>query len=188
MRKQGLGVASVNAILQQAINPPAHNKTEKVLKNVTFREGDKVMQIKNDYEMEWKLIRNNIVTDKGTGIYNGDEGFITYIDNDSKFMEVVFDENKVVHYDFAQLDKLELSYAVTIHKSQGSEYRAVILPLLNGPEMLMTRNLLYTGLTRAKNLAVIVGSPETVYHMVDNNREIERFTTLSKKIKEFAKL
>ena len=103
-------------------------------------------------------------------------------------MEVVFDENKVVHYDFAQLDKLELSYAVTIHKSQGSEYRAVILPLLNGPEMLMTRNLLYTGLTRAKNLAVIVGSPETVYNMVDNNREIERFTTLSRKIKEFAKL
>ena len=188
MRKQGLGVASVNAILQQAINPPAPNKAEKVMKNMTFREGDKVMQIKNDYEMEWKLIRNNIVTDKGTGIYNGDEGFITYIDNDSKFMEVVFDENKVVHYDFAQLDKLELSYAVTIHKSQGSEYRAVILPLLNGPEMLMTRNLLYTGLTRAKNLAVIVGSPETVYNMVDNNREIERFTTLSKKIKEFAKL
>lgn len=188
MRKQGLGVSTINNILQEAINPPAPNKAEKVLKNMTFREGDKVMQIKNDYEIEWKLVRNHIVTDKGTGVYNGDEGFITYIDNESKFMEVVFDENKVVHYDFTQIDKLELSYAVTIHKSQGSEYKAVIMPLLNGPEMLMTRNLLYTGLTRAKKLAVIVGSPDTVYHMVDNKREVERFTTLAKKIREFAKL
>lgn len=188
MRKQGLGVGAINEILQSALNPPSPNKAEKVLKNVTFREGDKVMQIKNDYEIEWKIINNHIVTDTGTGIYNGDEGFITYIDNDSKFMEVVFDENKVVHYDFTALDKLELSYAVTIHKSQGSEYKAVVMPLLNGPEMLMTRNLLYTGLTRAKSLAVITGSPETVYSMVDNNREVQRFTTLSKKIREFAKL
>ena len=178
MRKQGLGVASVNAILQQAINPPAPNKAEKVMKNMTFREGDKVMQIKNDYEMEWKLIRNNIVTDKGTGIYNGDEGFITYIDNDSKFMEVVFDENKVVHYDFAQLDKLELSYAVTIHKSQGSEYRAVILPLLNGPEMLMTRNLLYTGVTRAKKCVCIVGRKETFSAMIANEDQHRRYSGL----------
>ena len=102
-------------------------------------------------------------------------------------MEVVFDENKVVHYEFSQMDEIELSYAVTIHKSQGSEYKAIVMPLLSGPEMLMSRNLLYTGLTRAMELAVIAGSPETVFKMVDNNREISRYTALSRKLKEFAK-
>ena len=185
MRKTPLGVNSLNQILQEALNPPEQNKHEKEYRGVIFREGDKVMQIKNNYNTDWKIVVKGKIIDEGTGVYNGDEGIISYIDDDNEYVEVVFEETKVVHYDFSQLDELELSYAVTIHKSQGSEYKAVVMPIHSGPDMLMTRNLLYTGLTRAKNLAVICGSPEAVCRMVDNNREVNRYTSLKTKMIEF---
>jgi exodeoxyribonuclease V alpha subunit len=188
MRKSPLGVQAINELLQQALNPPSENKNQKEVGSTIFREGDKVMQIKNDYDIEWKSVRNGKIVDEGIGIYNGDEGVINFISDEESFVEVVFDDDKIVHYDFSQLDKLELSYAVTIHKSQGSEYKAVVMPLLNGPDMLMSRNLLYTGLTRAKELAVIIGLPDVVNRMVDNNREVNRYTTLTDKINEYAKI
>ncbi len=186
MRKSPLGVIELNKILQNALNPPSPDKTEKTYRDNVFREGDKIMQIKNDYNIDWKIIERGKIIDEGTGVFNGDEGIITYIDLSNEYVEILFDDNKVVHYEFTQLDKISLSYAVTIHKSQGSEYKAVIMPLLNGPEMLMSRNLLYTGLTRAKQLAVLVGSEETIKKMVDNNKEISRYTNLNQKIKDFA--
>lgn len=185
MRKTPIGVISLNTLLQENLNPPSSDKREKEFRKVIFREGDKVMQIKNNYNTEWKTVENGKIIDEGTGVFNGDEGIINYIDEDNEYIEVIFDDTKVVHYEFSQLDELELSYAVTIHKSQGSEYKAIVMPVHSGPEMLMNRNLLYTGLTRAKNLAVMAGSPEAVYKMVDNNREINRYTSLKSKIIEF---
>ncbi len=186
MRKSPLGVTALNALLQDALNPPDSNKREREFRGIKFREGDKVMQIKNNYNVEWKIVEYGKVTEDGVGVFNGDEGIITYIDLDNEYVEILFDDNKIVHYDFTQMDEIDLSYAVTIHKSQGSEYKAVIMPLLSGPDMLMSRNLLYTGLTRAKELAVIAGAENTIYKMVDNNREVSRFTSLSLKLKEFA--
>ena len=185
MRKSPLGVNSLNTLLQKALNPPSENKREKELRKIIYREGDKVMQVKNNYNIEWKTYENGEITDDGVGIFNGDEGIITYIDTINEYIEVLFDDNKIVHYDYTQMDEVDLSYAVTIHKSQGSEYNAIIMPLLNGPDMLMSRNLLYTGLTRAKNLAVIAGSREKVENMVDNNKEVERYTTLKDKLIDY---
>ncbi|MEI3162467.1 MAG: ATP-dependent RecD-like DNA helicase [Lachnospirales bacterium] len=186
MRKSPLGVTALNALLQEALNPPSSNKREKEFRGIKFREGDKVMQIKNNYNVEWKIVETGKITEDGVGVFNGDEGIITYMDLDNEYVEILFDDNKVVHYDFTQMDEIDLSYAVTIHKSQGSEYKAVVMPLLNGPDMLMSRNLLYTGLTRAKQLAVIAGAENTIYRMVDNNREISRYTGLCNKLREFA--
>lgn len=186
MRKSPLGVTALNALLQEALNPPSQNKREKEFRGIKFREGDKVMQIKNNYNAEWKIVETGKVVEDGVGVFNGDEGIITYMDLDNEYVEILFDDNKIVHYDFTQMDEIDLSYAVTIHKSQGSEYKAVIMPLLNGPDMLMSRNLLYTGLTRAKELAVIAGAENTIYKMVDNNREVSRYTSLQNKLKEFA--
>jgi exodeoxyribonuclease V alpha subunit len=143
------------------------------------------MQIKNNYNMEWRLVEKGVLIEEGQGVYNGDCGIVNYIDLDNEYVEVTFDDNRVVQYDYSQIDELELSYAVTIHKSQGSEYKVVVLPVHSGPEMLMTRNLLYTALTRAKELAVIVGSPEMLFKMVDNNKEVDRYTTLSRRMREF---
>ena len=157
MRKGQLGVYELNKYLQETLNPPSRNKTEKVFKNYTLRQGDKVMQIKNNYNIEWKLYERGHQVDAGLGIFNGDCGIIEKIDNDDETVTVLFDDGKKVVYDFMQLDELELSYAVTIHKSQGSEYPVVIIPLISGPPMLLSRNLLYTAVTRAKKLAVIVG-------------------------------
>ena len=186
MRKSPLGVTALNALLQEALNPPSQNKREKEFRGIKFREGDKVMQIKNNYNAEWKIVETGKVVEDGVGVFNGDEGIITYMDLDNEYVEILFDDNKIVHYDFTQMDEIDLSYAVTIHKSQGSEYKAVIMPLLNGPDMLMSRNLLYTGLTRANELAVIAGAENTIYKMVDNNREVSRYTSLQNKLKEFA--
>ena len=186
MRKSPLGVTALNALLQESLNPPSQNKREKEFRGIKFREGDKVMQIKNNYNVEWKIVQKGKITEDGVGVYNGDEGIITYIDPVEEYVEILFDDNKVVHYDFTQMDEVDLSYAVTIHKSQGSEYKAIVMPLLNGPDMLMSRNLLYTGLTRAKELAVIAGAENTIYKMVDNNREVSRYTSLCAKLKEFA--
>jgi exodeoxyribonuclease V alpha subunit len=185
MRKSPLGVINLNAVLQETLNPPHPNKREKQFHKGTFREGDKVMQIKNNYNLEWKLVEKGILIEEGQGVYNGDCGIVNYIDLDNEYVEVTFDDNRIVQYDYSQIDELELSYAVTIHKSQGSEYKVVVLPVHSGPEMLMTRNLLYTALTRAKELAVIVGSPEMLFKMVDNNKEVDRYTTLSRRMREF---
>jgi exodeoxyribonuclease V alpha subunit len=185
MRKSALGVINLNNVLQEVLNPPHSTKREKEFHKVIYREGDKVMQIKNNYNMEWKLVDKGRVIEEGQGVYNGDCGIINYIDLENEFVEVMFDDNRVVQYDYSQMDELELSYAVTIHKSQGSEYRVVVLPIHSGPEMLMTRNLLYTALTRAKELAVIVGNPEMLFKMVDNNKEVDRYTTLSLRMREF---
>lgn len=185
MRKNPTGVYALNTILQEALNPPSPNKREKEFRKIIFREGDKVMQIKNNYNTEWKVLEKGRIIDEGTGVFNGDEGIINYIDEENEYLEIIFDENKVTHIKFEQMDELELSYAVTIHKSQGSEYKAIVMPIHSGPPMLMSRNLLYTGLTRAKKLAVIAGSPESVIRMVDNNREINRYTTLKEKIIKF---
>lgn len=183
MRKTPIGIINLNTILQNALNPPSKDKKEKEFRNIIFREGDKVMQIKNNYNIVWKMYNKSVVVDEGVGVFNGDEGIITNIDNSNEIISVTFDECKIVKYDFSQLDELDLSYAITIHKSQGSEYKAIIMPIHSGAPMLLTRNLLYTGVTRAKELAVIVGIPETLYKMVDNNSEISRYTYLKNRIK-----
>ncbi|MDR1687151.1 MAG: ATP-dependent RecD-like DNA helicase [Clostridiales bacterium] len=183
MRKSEMGVHFLNSKLQQKLNPPHKSKAEKQFRDIVFREGDKVMQIKNNYSLSWNTYNAaGQINGEGVGVFNGDCGVIKKIDSDSETMEVAFDDERRVEYDYSQLDELELSYAVTIHKSQGSEYRAVIIPLLGGPPMLMSRNLLYTAVTRAKELAVIVGTAQTLFKMVDNNREVNRYTTLRNRI------
>lgn len=185
MRKSPIGVNNLNNVLQAALNPPQAYKFEKVHGSRTFRMGDKVMQIKNNYNITWKTVIQGKLIDEGVGVYNGDEGIISFIDNDNEYVEVIFDEEKTVVYDFSQLDELELSYAVTIHKSQGSEYKAVIIPVHSGPPMLMTRNLIYTAITRAKELVVLIGIPDTLKKMIDNNRDVGRYSALAERIKYF---
>lgn len=184
MRKSPLGVLNLNKVLQDTLNPYDKIKQQIEYRGIIFRQGDKVMQIKNNYNTVWRIVRFGKVVEEGVGVFNGDLGLINYIDMENKYVEVIFDDDKVVHYEFNQLDELELSYAITIHKSQGSEYRVVIIPVHSGPDMLMTRNLLYTALTRAKEMAVIIGIPETVYRMVDNNKEINRYTSLAVRLRE----
>lgn len=184
MRKSPLGVLNLNKVLQDTLNPYDKIKQQIEYRGTVFRQGDKVMQIKNNYNTVWRIVRFGKVVEEGVGVFNGDLGLINYIDMENKYVEVIFDDDKVVHYEFNQLDELELSYAITIHKSQGSEYRVVIIPVHSGPDMLMTRNLLYTALTRAKEMAVIIGIPETVYRMVDNNKEINRYTSLAVRLRE----
>jgi len=177
MRKGALGVENLNKMLQESLNPPSPSKMEKEFAFGIFREGDKVMQIKNDYQLEWE-IRGAVTTEKGTGVYNGDTGVIRWISAFDETVTVEFEEGKTVIYPFGSCDELELAYAVTIHKSQGSEYPAVILPLLSGPALLMNRNLLYTGITRAKNCVCIVGKYETFASMIQNTREQQRYSGL----------
>lgn len=174
-RKGELGVENLNKILQQYINPPAPNKREKQWGEVIFRENDKVMQIKNDYQMEWKIITKKGLTIKeGSGVFNGDCGIIREINEFAGTVTVEFDEGKLVEYTGATLEELELAYAITIHKSQGSEYPAVIIPLLNAPRPLLNRNLLYTAVTRARKCVTIVGSENSVNEMIQNESEMKR--------------
>lgn len=183
MRKGLLGVQHLNSVLQQALNPHQEGRKEKEFRQMVFREGDKVMQIKNNYNMAWRVYNSmGKRCDEGAGIFNGDEGRIQSIDEVNETMRVVFDDGKVVDYDFSQLEELELAYAITIHKSQGSEYPVVILPVHSGPPMLMTRNLLYTAITRAREMVVLVGLPETISAMVANDREVGRYTGLTERI------
>ena len=169
MRGGILGVNSLNEQLQKYINPQDENKREREIAGIIFREGDKVMQIKNNYQLEWEQrSEGGRIYDSGTGIFNGDMGIITTINNTTNTMEVVFDDDRYVIYDSKQAEELELAYAITIHKSQGSEYPAVIMPLVSGVSMLMTRNLLYTGVTRAKKCVCIVGRKETFSAMIAN--------------------
>ena len=174
-RKGELGVENLNKILQQYINPPAPGKREKQWGEVVFRENDKVMQIKNDYQMEWKIVTKKGLTIKeGSGVFNGDCGIIREINEFAGTVTVEFDEGKVVEYTGATLEELELAYAITIHKSQGSEYPAVIIPLLNAPKPLLNRNLLYTAVTRARKCVTIVGSENSVNEMIQNESEMKR--------------
>ena len=185
MRKGELGVERLNTILQQYLNPPEPGKREYEHRQSLFREGDKVMQIKNNYQIEWEIQdKYHIPVDKGVGVFNGDTGIIKEINTFAQTLTVEFDEGRRVDYPFGQLDELELAYAITIHKSQGSEYPAVILPLLSGPKMLFNRNLLYTAVTRAKKCVVIVGSDGTVQRMIENVNEQRRFTGLRERIVE----
>ena len=174
-RKGELGVENLNKILQQYINPPAPGKREKQWGEVIFRENDKVMQIKNDYQMEWKIVTKKGLTIKeGSGVFNGDCGIIREINEFAGTVTVEFDEGKLVEYTGATLEELELAYAITIHKSQGSEYPAVIIPLLNAPKPLLNRNLLYTAVTRARKCVTIVGSENSVNEMIQNESEMKR--------------
>lgn len=185
MRKGPLGCESLNTILQQYLNPPDPKKKEYSGVVHLYREGDKVMQIKNNYQLEWEVVsKYGIPIDKGTGIFNGDMGKIVEINENASSLVVEFDEHRRVTYPFTLLEELELSYAVTIHKSQGSEYPAVVLPLLNGPRQLFNRNLLYTAITRARSCVTILGSSETVRGMIDNSSENRRYTMLALRVKE----
>lgn len=185
MRKGKLGVETLNGILQQYLNPPSPQKKEHLSGNILYREKDKVMQIKNNYQLEWEVLSSyGIPIDKGLGVFNGDMGMIVEINEYAKSVVVEFDEHRRVTYSFGQLDEIEPAYAITIHKSQGSEYPAVIMPLLSGPKMLFNRNLLYTGVTRARNCVTILGSSTTLQEMIDNNYQNRRYTGLSERIRE----
>ena len=189
MRKGSLGCETLNGILQRYLNPADPCKKEHACGNAVFREGDKVMQIKNNYQLDWEIVgRYNIPIDKGLGVFNGDMGRIREINDTAATLTVEFDDGRRVNYPFSGLEELELSYAITIHKSQGSEYPAVILPLLGGPRMLFNRNLLYTGITRARNCVTILGSSETVRNMIDNVSENRRYTALEQRIREVCDL
>ena len=186
MRKGLLGVERLNNILQQYLNPPADNKAEKEYGDRRFRVGDKVMQIKNNYQLEWGITtKYGLTVDKGMGIFNGDMGIITEINTYTETLEVEYDEKRRVKYPFELLEELELAYAITIHKSQGSEYPAVIIPLLTGPRQLFHRNLLYTAITRARKCVTIVGSDTTFQEMIRNTNEQNRNTSLDERIREF---
>ena len=188
MRKGSLGVEVLNGILQQYLNPPDDSKREHMTGETIYREGDKVMQVRNNYQLEWEIVsRYGIPVDKGMGVFNGDMGRILEIREDTLELVVEFDEGRRVTYPFSLLEELELSYAITIHKSQGSEYPAVILPLLTGPRMLFNRNLLYTAVTRARSCVTILGSSETLRSMIDNVSENRRYTSLGQRIEELAK-
>lgn len=185
MRKGTLGVEVLNEILQKYLNPESPKKAEYRHMERLFRENDKVMQIKNNYQLPWEIVGyNNIKIDSGSGVYNGDTGTIICIDNIGKFITVEFDDNKRVDYPFSGLDELELAYAVTVHKSQGSEYPAVIIPILSGPKLLFNRNLLYTAVTRAKKCVTILGSKDTLFNMIKNEGHNERYSSLDERIKE----
>lgn len=183
MRKGLLGVERLNTILQQYLNPPEPGKKEKDFGSRLFREGDKVMQIKNNYQAEWEIRgAYGIPIEKGVGIFNGDMGVIHEINLYTEEMTVLFDDSRFVTYSLKELEELELAYAITIHKSQGSEYPAVVIPLLSGPRMLMSRNLLYTAVTRARKCVTLVGSAEVFQQMIENESEQKRYSSLKEQI------
>lgn len=185
-RKGLLGVERLNVILQRYLNPPDPKKEEKEANGRIFRTGDKVMQIKNNYQLEWEVCtKYGVTVDKGMGIFNGDMGIIREISSYKETLTVEYDEKRQVEYPFELLDELELAYAITVHKSQGSEYPAVVIPLLPGPKLLYNRNLLYTAVTRAKKCLTIVGSEDTFQEMIKNKNEQERYTSLDERIQEF---
>lgn len=189
MRKGALGVERLNGILQEYLNPKSPSKAEKETAGTIYRVGDKVMQIKNNYQIEWEIRnRYGIPVDSGMGVFNGDIGIIREINSFAEELTVEFDEGKMVEYTFKQLEELELAYAITIHKSQGSEYPAVVIPVHAGPRMLMTRNLIYTAVTRARLCVCLVGVPETFQGMVNNEIEQRRYTGLKERICEIMNL
>ena len=183
MKKGVLGVTNLNECIQNVLNPKAPYKKEKEFRSMVFREGDKVMQIKNNYSLKWTRIAGK-GEHEGLGVFNGDMGFIESIDLEGKKLSIIFDDERRVIYDFMYLDELDLAYAITIHKSQGSEFPVVIIPAYMGAPLLMNRNLLYTGITRAKEMVVVVGIPKALKYMVDNTRSMERYSSLNWRIKE----
>ena len=185
MRKGLLGVERLNGILQRYMNPPANDKVEKEYGSTVFREGDKVMQTKNNYQLAWEIrTKFGLTVDKGLGIFNGDMGIIRQINDFAEQMIIEFDEGRMVEYPYKLLDELELAYAITIHKSQGSEYPAVVIPLLGGPMMLMNRNLLYTAVTRARKCVTLVGNEVTFQQMIRNTSQQKRYIGLCDRLKE----
>ncbi len=186
-RKGLLGVERLNHMLQRYLNPPEPSKEEEEIGGRIFRVGDKVMQIKNNYQLEWEVrTKYGLTVDTGQGIFNGDMGIVSEINKYDRILEVEYDEHRKVKYPFEAVDELELAYAITVHKSQGSEYPAVIIPLLPGPRLLYNRNLLYTAVTRAKKCLTIVGSEDVFQEMIQNENEQNRYTSLAERIQEFA--
>jgi len=179
-RKGPLGTVALNEVLQKALNPPAADKNEKSIGGRIFREGDKVMQIRNNYQIGWKRRRDLA---EGQGIFNGDVGLIRRIDSEYGRVTVVFDDERFVEYEFAQMDELEHAYAVTVHKSQGSEFPVVVMPVMNVPPALATRNLLYTAVTRGKELVVLLGRRDRLFSMVDNNSIRMRYSGLAARLR-----
>ena len=185
VRKGPLGAETLNKILQERLNPPSPDKQEYKYGEVIFRCGDKIMQIKNDYNLEWEVLGNyNIPIEQGMGVFNGDIGIVQDVSEYSRTLKVRFDDGRIVEYPFQLLDELEHAYAITIHKSQGSEYPAIIMPILSGPKMLLNRNLLYTGVTRAKDCVIILGSPATVQDMIRSDSVQKRYTSLGERLVE----
>lgn len=182
-RKGVIGVNNLNMELQKILNPQSKSKNEKIFRDYVFREGDRVMQVKNNYNLKWERQEQNI---EGIGVFNGDMGIIRKIDNEEQRMMVLYEDEKIVEYDYSILDELEPSFAITIHKSQGSEFPVVILPLYPGPQVLMTRNLLYTAITRARDLVILVGSESTLNEMMENKKETLRNSGLAEKLKKFS--
>ena len=188
-RKGLIGVERLNKILQEYLNPPSKEKREWNGDTRLFREGDKVMQIKNNYQLAWKITGGyGITIEEGLGVFNGDVGIITEINDWSKTLTVEFDESRVVEYPFVSLDEIELAYAITVHKSQGSEYPAVVMPMMPGPRMLMNRNILYTAITRAKKCVTLVGDADVFYEMIDNTSQAKRYSGLKDRIIEQSNL
>ena len=181
-KKGTMGTKNLNKELQKILNPKSKLKIEKEFGEVVFREGDKVMQIKNNYDLYWETIKGN---GYGTGVFNGDLGIINKIDGN--IVEVIYDDEKIVKYE-GNLEELEHAYAITIHKSQGSEFPVVVMPITNGPPMLYTRNLLYTGVTRAKKFLIILGKESIVNYMISNNNTISRNTGLKEKMSKYLEI
>ncbi|MFY9286214.1 MAG: ATP-dependent RecD-like DNA helicase [Tissierellaceae bacterium] len=185
MRRGEVGINSLNKHLQEVLNPKDDNWQEKQVGDEIFRIGDKVMQVKNNYKLKWNLLKDGEEVDTGEGVFNGDLGFITDINNEESIVTVLFDDEKEVEYEFSELDEIKLSYATTVHKSQGSEFPVVLMPIHWGPPMLLTRNLIYTAITRAKKLVVLVGDRKYLSMMINNNKIAKRYSSLDKKIKDF---
>lgn len=185
MKKGEVGINALNKSIQEKLNPKSAEKAEKQMGDELFRVGDKVMQIRNNYSAEWKKFHNGLEIDKGEGIFNGDFGYIADIDNEDKIVKVLFDDEKEVEYDFTNLDELKLAYSTTVHKSQGSEFPVIVMPISWGPPMLLTRNLIYTAITRARDLVVLVGDQRYLHSMIENNRITRRYSALDKKIRNY---
>ncbi len=186
MKKGTLGVYNINRALQAALNPPAPGKREQAFGDTVFREGDKIMQMQNDYKVEWTRRGQSGEVVEGTGAFNGDLGTVYRIDPAARRLSVLFDDDRLANYDFSQVDTLSLAYCISIHKSQGSEFPIVLLPLAGGTPLLLTRNLLYTAITRAKSQVCCIGRRETIRAMVDNNRSTRRYTSLAQRLAECA--
>lgn len=181
-RRGKLGVINLNKILQEGLNPNKGSNLEIKVGNNIYRLGDKIMQIKNNYNTEWKIRENGKIVQEGSGVFNGDMGFICDIDKQERELVVLFDDEKEVKYSFDKLEEITLSYATTIHKSQGSEFPVVVIPITSNPPMLMTRNILYTAITRAKEMVILIGIPYFMKRMIDNNNISKRYSALDEKL------
>ena len=186
MRKYDMGVENLNKQLQDVLNPERHGKPEHDRGDVVFRQGDKVMQVKNNYKQEWKILdpSGRFAKEEGVGVFNGDIGFVKAVDDYEQRIVVEFDDGRQTEYPYNQLEELEHAFAITIHKSQGSEYPVVVIPLLRCPPKLLNRNLLYTAVTRARRSVVIVGNIGLVNTMIDNEDEQKRYTSFALRLRE----